>query len=86
MHHIFHSIWYFKFYKRIFDVILMLHPDTKAIILTEITIVTILTLPLPSLSVYGFSPTLHTADFEPNSYIDKSEIMNNTKAELSTKI
>ncbi len=62
----------------------MLHPDTKSIILTEITIVTILTLPVPS--VYGFSPTLHTADFEPNSYIDKSEIMNNTKAELSTKI
>jgi hypothetical protein len=86
MYHIFHSIWYFKFYKRRFDVILMLYPDTRSIILTETTIVIILTLTLPSLSVYGFSPTLHTADFEPDSYIDKSEIMNNTQAELSTKI
>ena len=48
--------------------------------------VTILTLILPSLSVDGFSQTLQTPDFQSNSNIDKSEIMDNTQAELATKI
>jgi hypothetical protein len=63
----------------------MLHHDTKSIILTETTMVTILTLTLPSLSVDRFGATLQTPYYEPNSYIDKREIMNNIQAELSTK-
>jgi len=65
----------------------MLYPDTKSIILTETTMVIILTLTLPSLSVDGFGQALQTPDFQSNSNIDKSEIiMNNTQAELATKI
>ena len=65
----------------------MIYPDTKSIILIETTMVTILTLTLPSLSVDGFGQTLQTPDFQSNSNIDKSEIiMNNTQAELATKI
>jgi hypothetical protein len=65
----------------------MLYPETKSIILIEITMVTILTLTLPSLSVPGFGQILQTPDFPFNSNIDKSEIiMNNTQAELATKI
>ena len=64
----------------------MVQIDTKSIILTAATIVTILTLILPSLSIDGFSQTLQSPDLQSNSNIDKSEIMNNTKAELATKI
>lgn len=62
--------------------------DTKSIILTAATIVTILTLILPSLSIDGFSQTLQILpDFESNSNIDKSEIiLNNTQPELTAKI
>jgi len=60
--------------------------DTKSINLTTITMVTILTLILPNLSIDGFSHTLQTPDFQSNSNIDKSEIMDNTQAELATKI
>ena len=64
----------------------MLHPDTKSIILTATTMVTILTLILLNLSIDGFSQTLQTPDFQSNSNIEKSEIMDNTQAELATKI
>ena len=65
----------------------MVQIDTKSIILTAATIVTILTLILPSLSIDGFSQTLQIQDFESNSNIDKSEIiMNNTQPELTAKI
>jgi hypothetical protein len=62
--------------------------DTISIILTAATIVTILTLILPSLSIDGFSQTLQILpDFESNSNIDKSEIiLNNTQPELTAKI
>ena len=73
-------------YKGIFDVILMIQIDIKSIILIKTTMVTILTLTLPSLSIDGFSQTLQTLDLQSNSIIGKSEIMNNTQAELSTKI
>lgn len=73
-------------YKGIFDVILMVQIDTKSINLTAITMVTILTLILLNLSIDGFSQTLQTPDFQSNSNIDKSEIMDNTQAELATKI
>ena len=73
-------------YKGIFDVILMLQIDTKSINLTAITMVTILTLILLNLSIDGFSQTLQTPDFQSNSNIEKSEIMDNTQAELNTKI
>jgi hypothetical protein len=73
-------------YKGIFDVILMVQIDTKSIILTATTMVTILTLILLNLSIDGFSQTLQTPDFQSNSNIDKSEIMDNTQAELATKI
>lgn len=63
----------------------MVQIDTKSIILTVTTMVTILTLTLPSLSVDRFGATLQTPHYEPNSYIDKREIMNNIQAELSTK-
>jgi hypothetical protein len=66
----------------------MVQIDTKSIILTAATIVTILTLILPSLSIDGFSQTLQILpDFESNSNIDKSEIiLNNTQPELTAKI
>jgi hypothetical protein len=65
----------------------MVQIDTKSIILTAATILTILTLILPSLSIDGFSQTLQIPDFESNSNIDKSEIiMNNTQPELTAKI
>ena len=65
----------------------MVQIDTKSIILTAATIVTILTLILPSLNIDGFSQTLQIPDFESNSNIDKSEIiMNNTQPELTAKI
>ena len=73
-------------YKGIFDVILMVQIDTKSINLTAITMVTILTLILLNLSIDGFSQTLQTPDFQSNSNIDKSEIIDNTQAELAMKI
>ncbi|HEY5737764.1 MAG TPA: hypothetical protein VIS28_05740 [Nitrososphaeraceae archaeon] len=73
-------------YKGIFDVILMVQIDTKSINLTTITMLTILTLILLNLSIDGFSQTRQTPDFQSNSNIDKSEIMDNTQAELATKI
>ena len=73
-------------YKGIFDVILMVQIDTKSINLTAITMLTILTLILLNLSIDGFSQTRQTPDFQSNSNIDKSEIMDNTQTELATKI
>ena len=64
----------------------MVQIDTISIILTATTMVTILTLILPSLSVDGFSQTLQMPDFQSNSNIDKSEIKDNTQVELATKI
>lgn len=66
----------------------MVQIDTKSIISTAATIVAILTLILPSLSIDGFSQTLQILpDFESNSNIDKSEIiLNNTQPELTAKI
>jgi hypothetical protein len=64
----------------------MVQIETKSIILTAATIVTILTLTLPSLDLNGFSQTLQTPDFQSNSNIDKSEIKDNTQAELAMKI
>ena len=64
----------------------MVQIDTKSINLTAITMLTILTLILLNLSIDGFSQTLQTPDFQSNSNIDKSEIMDNTRAELATKI
>ena len=64
----------------------MVQIDTKSIILTVTTMVTILTLTLPSLSVDGFSQTQQMSDFQPNSNIDKREIKDNTQVELVTKI
>ena len=64
----------------------MVQIDTKSINLTAITMLTILTLILLNLSIDGFSQTLQTPNFQSNSNIDKSEIMDNTQAELATKI
>ena len=64
----------------------MIKIDTKSIILTASTIVTILTLTLPSLDLNGFSQTLQRLDFQSNSNIDKSEIKDNTQPELAAKI
>jgi hypothetical protein len=66
----------------------MVQIDSKSIILTAATIVTILTLILPSLSIDGFSQNLQIlSDFESNSNKDKSEIiLNNTQPELTAKI
>ena len=64
----------------------MVQIDTKSINLTAITMLTILTLILLNLSIDGFSQTRQTPDFQSNSNIDKSEIMDNTQAELATKI
>jgi hypothetical protein len=61
----------------------MVQSDTISIILTVTTLVTILTLTLPSLSVDGFSQTQKMPDFQS---IDKSEIKDNTQVELATKI
>ena len=64
----------------------MIKIDTKSIILTAATIMTILALILPSLDLNGFSQTLQRLDFQSNSNIDKSEIKDNTQEELVTKI
>ena len=64
----------------------MVQIGTKSIILTAATIMTILALTLPSLDLNGFSQTLQKSDFQSNSSIDKSEINDNTQAELTTKI
>ena len=64
----------------------MVQIDTKSIILSVTTIVTILTLTLPSLSMDGFSQTLQMPDFQSNSNIDKNEINDNTQPELAAKI
>lgn len=55
----------------------MVQIDTKSIILTVTTMVTILTLTLPCLSVDGFSQTQQMSVFQPNSNIDKMEIKDN---------
>lgn len=64
----------------------MVQIGTKSIILTAATIVTILTLTLPSLDLDGFSQPLQRVDFQSNSNIDKSEIKDNTQPELTAKI
>lgn len=64
----------------------MVQIGTKSIILTAATIVTILTLTLPSLDLDGFSQPLQRLDFQSNSNIDKSEIKDNTQPELTAKI
>ncbi|MDW3626949.1 MAG: hypothetical protein QOK72_09915, partial [Nitrososphaeraceae archaeon] len=64
----------------------MVQIGTKSIILTAATIMTILTLTLPSLDLNGFSQTLQRLDFQPDSNIDKSEIKDNTQPELAAKI
>jgi hypothetical protein len=65
----------------------MVQIDTKSIILSATTIVTVLTLTLLTLSMNGFSQTLQTPDFQSDSNIDKREINdNNTQAELVMKI
>ena len=80
-----HSIWYCKFYIGIFAVILMVQIETKSIILTAATIVTILILTLPSLDLNGFTQTPQILDIQSNSNIDKSEIKDNTQSELAAK-
>ncbi|HEX2408624.1 MAG TPA: hypothetical protein VHJ38_15580 [Nitrososphaeraceae archaeon] len=64
----------------------MVQIDIISIILTATTMVTILTLILPSLSVDVFSQPQKMPDFQSNSNIDKSEIKDNTQVELATKI
>jgi hypothetical protein len=64
----------------------MVQIRTKSIILTATTIVTILTLTLPSLDLNGFSQTLQRPDFQYNSNMNKSEIKDNTQPELTAKI
>lgn len=64
----------------------MVQIGTKSIILTAATLVTILTLTLPSLDLDGFSQPLQRLDFQSNSNIDKSEIKDNTQPELTAKI
>jgi hypothetical protein len=65
----------------------MVQIDTKSIILSATTIVTVLTLTLLTLSMDGFSQTLQAPDFQSDSNIDKREINdNNTQAELVMKI
>ena len=64
----------------------MVQIGTKSIILTAATIMTILTLTLPSLDLNGFSQTLQRLDFQSNYNIDKSEIKDNTQPELAAKI
>jgi hypothetical protein len=64
----------------------MVQIGTKSIILTAASIVTILTLTLPSLDLDGFSQPLQRLDFQSNSNIDKSELKDNTQPELTAKI
>ena len=64
----------------------MVQIDIKSIILSTTIMIIILTLTLPSLSVDGFSQTRQMPDFQSNSNIDKTEIKDNTQAELITKI
>ncbi|MGI9010576.1 MAG: hypothetical protein ACR2F1_05250 [Nitrososphaeraceae archaeon] len=64
----------------------MVQFETKSIILTAATIVTILTLTLPSLDLNGFTQTPQILDFQSNSNIDKSEIKDNTQSELAVKV
>lgn len=64
----------------------MVQIGIKSIILTAVTIMTMLTLTLPSLDLNGFSQTLQRLDFQSNSNIDKSEIKDNTQPELAAKI
>ncbi len=64
----------------------MVQIETKSIILTAATIVTILTLTLPSLDLNGFTQTPQILDIQSNSNIDKSEIKDNTQSELVVKV
>ena len=64
----------------------MVQIGIQSIILTAVTIMTMLTLTLPSLDLNGFSQTLQRLDFQSNSNIDKSEIKDNTQPELAAKI
>ena len=64
----------------------MVQIGIKSIILTAVTIMTMLTLTLPSLDLNGFSQTLQRLDFQSNSNIDKSEINDNTQPELNAQI
>lgn len=64
----------------------MVQIKTKSIILTAATIVTFLTLTLPSLDLDGFSQPLQRLDFQSNSKIDTSEIKDNTQPELTATI
>jgi hypothetical protein len=64
----------------------MVQIETKSIILTAATIVTILTLTLPSLDLNGFTQTPQILDIQSNSNIDKSEIKDNTQSELAVKV
>jgi hypothetical protein len=64
----------------------MVQIETKSIILTAATIVTILTLTLPNLYLNGFTQTPQILDIQSNSNIDKSEIKDNTQSELVVKV
>jgi len=64
----------------------MVQIGIQSIILTAVTIMTMLTLTLPSLDLNGFSQTLQRLDFQSNSNIDKSEIKDNTQPELAAKV
>lgn len=64
----------------------MVQIGIKSIILPAATIVTILTLTLPSLDLNGFSQTLQRLDFQPDSNLEKNGIKDNTQAELTAKI
>ena len=64
----------------------MVQIETKSIILTAATIVTILTLTLPSLDLNGFTQTPQILDVQSNSNIDKREIKDNTQSELAVKV
>ena len=64
----------------------MVQIETKSIILTAATIVTILILTLPSLDLNGFTQTPQILDIQSNSNIDKSEIKDNTQSELAVKV
>ena len=77
---IIHSIWYYKLIKEYLKLFLWYQFDTKSIILTATTMMTILTLILLNLSIDGFSQTLQTPDFLSNPNIDKSELKDNTQA------
>ena len=64
----------------------MVQIEAKSIILTAATIVTILTLTLPSLDLNGFTQTPQILDVQSNSNIDKREIKDNTQSELAVKV